>query len=147
MFHLKPFHNYFNTKPFHFTLKALFVFEILKFGHVGKQPDMKTKFNFKFATSSTETLIITIHILYNISKNKGNQTTKFGQLIEYNNTRNTFFWKNHTQNAIEKVVSDPFQKNQNWAYLRVNSLKFYRIFFHHQNMLKLWCWRLAFNPY
>ena len=52
---------------------------------------MKAKVNFKFATSSTETLIITIHILYNISRNKGNQATKFGQLIEYNNTRNTFF--------------------------------------------------------
>ena len=28
--------------------------------------------------------IITIHILPNISKSKGNQIMKFGQLIEYN---------------------------------------------------------------
>ena len=39
---------------------------------------------------------ITIHILQNISRSKGNQTTKFGQ-----------------QNATEKLFSDPFLKSQN----------------------------------
>ena len=33
---------------------------------------------------------IAIHILPNISQSKGNQTMKFGQLIEYNK-RNIFF--------------------------------------------------------
>ena len=33
-----------------------------------------------------------IHILPNISQNKGNQTMKFGQLIEYNK-RNIFLQK------------------------------------------------------
>ena len=35
---------------------------------------------------------IAIHILPNISQSKGNQTMKFGQLIEYNK-RNSFFQK------------------------------------------------------
>ena len=35
-------------------------------------------------TSQTRQQINTIHILPNISRSKHNQTTKFGQLIEYN---------------------------------------------------------------
>ena len=57
-----------------------------------------------------------IHIIPNISKSKENQAMKFGQLIEYN-MRNIFSLKNHTQNVVEKLVSDPFLKNQNSAYL------------------------------
>ena len=34
-------------------------------------------------TSQTGLQTITIHILPNISQSKGNQTMKFGQLIEY----------------------------------------------------------------
>ena len=47
-----------------------------------------------------------LHILPNISTSKGNQTMKFGQLIDYN-VRNIFL-KNHTQNVMEKLVPDPF---------------------------------------
>ena len=36
-----------------------------------------------------------------------------------------FSWKNHTQNVVEKLFPDPFLKYQNWAYLRINILKFY----------------------
>ena len=43
-------------------------------------------------TSQSGKQIITIHILPNISRNKGNQTTKFGQLIEHN-LRNIFLRK------------------------------------------------------
>ena len=50
---------------------------------------------------------------------------KFGQLIEYS-MRNTFL-KNHTQNVMEKLFPDPFMKIQNWAYLWINSLKFYTV--------------------
>ena len=39
---------------------------------------------------------ITIHILPNISRSNGNQTMKYGQLIEYN-MRNTFFEKSYTK--------------------------------------------------
>ena len=44
---------------------------------------------------------ITIYILGNISRSKGNQTMKFGQLIEYN-MRNTFVGKSYTK-CIETI--------------------------------------------
>ena len=40
-----------------------------------------------------------------------------------------FFEKNHTQNMAEKLVSSPFIKNQNWAYLWINILKCYSFLF------------------
>ena len=39
---------------------------------------------------------IILHILPNISRSKGNQTMKFGQLIEYN-MRNIFLEKSYTK--------------------------------------------------
>ena len=54
-------------------------------------------------------IYICIYILPNISRNKGNQTMKFGQLMKYN--MRTFSLKNHTQNMVEKLVLDPFLKN------------------------------------
>ena len=62
-------------------------------------------------TSQTGQKIITKHVLSNISRSKGKQTIKFGQLIEHS-MRNVFL-KNHTQNVVEKLVPDPFLKNQN----------------------------------
>ena len=50
---------------------------------------------------------ITVHILSNISRSKGNQTIKFGQLIEYNK-RNIFFFKNHAENEVERLVRNIF---------------------------------------
>ena len=38
--------------------------------------------------------------------------------------------KNHTQNVMEKLVPDPFLKNENWAYLWINSLRFYTVCFY-----------------
>ena len=35
-------------------------------------------------TSQPDYKTIVIHVLLNVSRNKGNQTMKFGQLIEYN---------------------------------------------------------------
>ena len=75
--------------------------------------------------SQTEKQIITIHLLPNISRSKDNQTIKFGQLIEYN--MRTVFLKNHVQNMLEKLVADPFIKNQNLAHLWINSLKCYAV--------------------
>ena len=46
----------------------------------------------KFMTSRPGLQTIAIHILPNISQSKGNQTMKFGQLIEYNK-RNIFLQK------------------------------------------------------
>ena len=79
----------------------------------------------------------------NISWSNGNQTMKFGQL---NVTWETFFLKNHPQNVMEKLVPEPFLKNENWAYLWINSLKFYTVCFFvvwqvegYRNILKLSC--------
>ena len=47
---------------------------------------------------------ITIHILLNISQIKGNQTIKFGELIECNK-RNIYF-KNHAENKAKILVPD-----------------------------------------
>ena len=48
------------------------------------------------------TLTITIHILTNISKSKGNQVVKFGQLIEHN-MRNIFLEKSSTKCCGETI--------------------------------------------
>ena len=53
---------------------------------------------------------ITIHILPNILRSKSNQTMIFGQLLEYN--KKHFSWK-IMQNVVEKLLPDPFLKNQN----------------------------------
>ena len=42
----------------------------------------------------------------NISRNKGNQTMKLGQLIEYN--RVIFSLKTHSKNEAERLVPDLF---------------------------------------
>ena len=47
-----------------------------------------------------------MHILSNILRSKGNQKMKFGQLIEYN-LKNICNLKNHTQNVVEKLFTDP----------------------------------------
>ena len=47
----------------------------------------------------------------NISRSKGNQAMKFGQLIEYN-MKNIFLEKSHTKCGGE-TIPEPFLKNQN----------------------------------
>ena len=108
---------------FYFTSKALFVLKIIKFlswlfGHVAKRLDKKDKVNFKFYDKQSiwqtifEQTIVT-HILPNISRIKGNQTMKFGQLIKCNMIFKfqQIFLKSHTQNVIGKLAPDPFLKN------------------------------------
>ena len=51
---------------------------------------------------------IAIHILPNISQNKGNQTMKFGQLIECN-MRNIFLEKSYAKCGRE-ISSRPFSE-------------------------------------
>ena len=58
------------------------------------------------------------------TKTQGYQTIKFRQLTE------TFFLRNYTQDVVEKLFPDPFLKNQTWAYLNINSLKFYTVRFY-----------------
>ena len=62
----------------YFILKALFVLKIFKicpylFGLIGK-----LRLISKFMTSQSGQQTITIHILPNISRSKGNQAMKFG---------------------------------------------------------------------
>ena len=113
---------------FYFTWKALFVFKIFKFwswlfGHVAKRLDKKDTVKFKFNDVSDWLT----NILPNISRSKGNQEVKFGQLIECN-MRNISL-KNSCINVAEKLVPDSFLKNLNWAYLWINTLKFYTVSF------------------
>ena len=60
----------------------------------------------------------TIHLMPNISRKKSNQEMKFGQLIEYN--MGDLLEKPYSQNVVEKLVPDPFIKNQNCVYLWIN---------------------------
>ena len=59
-------------------------------------------------TSQPEKQTIAIHILPDISRSKGNQTMKFGQLIEYI-MRNVFLEKS-TQTGGETILK-PISKN------------------------------------
>ena len=60
-------------------------------------------------TSQPDYQAIAIHILPNISRTKGIQTVKFGQLIEYN-IRNIFFEKSYTK-CSEETISRLFSRN------------------------------------
>ena len=62
-------------------------------------------------TSQLGKQTIAIHIMPNISKNKRNQSMKFGQLIDYNTK--TFFLKSYTQNLVVELFPETFLKNQN----------------------------------
>ena len=61
-------------------------------------------------TSQTGYQIVLIHILPNVSRSKGKQTIKLGLLIEYI-MRKIFFFKNHAQNVMKKIVPDSFINN------------------------------------
>ena len=62
----------------------------------------------KFMTSQPEKQTITIYILTNISRNKDNQTMKFGLLIECN-MRNIFLEKSYNKCGGE-TIPRPFSK-------------------------------------
>ena len=105
---------------FYFTLKALFVLNIffcLDFLVMWKSESNRTvRLISNFMTSRTGEQTIVVHILLNISRNKGNETMKFGLLIE------TFFLKNHSH-VVVKLFHDPFLNDQTWTYLWINGLK------------------------
>ena len=66
-------------------------------------------------TSQPSWQTIVIQILLNISRCKGKQTMKVGQLIEYNMS-NIFLKKSYTKCAGE-LFPEPYLKYQNWVYL------------------------------
>ena len=63
----------------------------------------------EFISSQFRKQTISMQMLLDISRNKGNQTIKFGQLIEYK-MRNIFLEKWYT---MEKLFPAPSLKNQN----------------------------------
>ena len=75
---------------FYFILKALFILEIFQFFVTTfwscRENGLirKVRSTSKFMASQPGLQTIAIHMLLNISQSKGNQTMKFGQLIEYN---------------------------------------------------------------
>ena len=76
-------------------LKALFVLELFKFFlwpfcYLEKRLDKKVMVvNFKIYDVTTGQQTITLHVLPNISRSKGNQAIKLGQLIQYS-VKNVF---------------------------------------------------------
>ena len=65
-----------------YVLKTFTVLSRL-FDHLGKPLDKKLRLIPKIMTSQTWEQIITVQILPNISRSKGNQAIKFGQLIKW----------------------------------------------------------------
>ena len=66
----------------------------------------KIRLILKFITSQLGKQAIAIRILPNISRSKGNQTLKLGQLIEY--TKSKIFFKNYAENDEGILVPDFF---------------------------------------
>ena len=57
---------------------------------------------------------------------------KFGGLLEYN--MRTIFIEKSYPDVVEKIVPDHFLKKENWAYVWINSLKFYSLFLLHAKL-------------
>ena len=79
----------------------------------------------KFMTPQLGKQRIATNILSNISRNKGNQTIKFGQLIEHN-MRNIFLEISCTKYGRE-TISRPFSKKIKIEPIWINSRKCYTI--------------------
>ena len=84
---------------FYFILEALFVLEMFKFYLdflVNYKYGLVRKIRLfsYFMMSQPRKQTIVIHILPNISRSKGSQAMKLGQLIEYN--KRSIFLENHT---------------------------------------------------
>ena len=67
----------------------------------------------KSMTSQPGQQTIAIHILPNISKSKGNQAMKLGQLIEYN-MRNVFVEKLYTK-CTGETISRRLSEKSKWS--------------------------------
>ena len=86
------------------------------------------RLNLKVITSQPGKQAIATHILPNMSRSKSNHILKFGQLTEHN--IKIVSLENYTLNVLEKLFPDLFLKIQKSAYLRINSLNFYKVCFY-----------------
>ena len=98
-------------KCFYFVSKTFFVLKIFKFlsrhfGHRKNSLIRKIRSTSKFMTPNPGLQTIPVQILPNISQCKGNETMKFGQLIEHNK-RNIFF-KNYAEYEVGRLVPGHF---------------------------------------
>ena len=85
--------------------------------------DKKDKVYFKIYRVTTWLKINYNKHISQISRSKQNQTMNFGQLLEYN-------MRNNAQNVVQKLIPDPFLKNQDRAYHCINCQGFiYRVFY------------------
>ena len=103
----------FDEKYFLFHLKSYFCSQVLKFcldfSVIYKSGLIKKiRLISKFMTSQPEKQTVALHILPNISTSNGNQTVKFGKLIEYN-MRNISFEKSYRKYG-EETIPRPFSK-------------------------------------
>ena len=76
----------------------------------------KIRLTSKFMVSQTGLQTIAIHLLPNISQSKGNQTIKFGQLIEYN--KKNIFLQKLCRKWSKETSSRPlfiYWKNLTWG--------------------------------
>ena len=92
---------------FYCTLKDLFVLKIFKFclsvlDIYENSLIRKKRLISKFMTSQVGKQTIAIYILPNISRSKGNQTMKSGQLIKYN-MRKIFLQNSYTKCGVETI--------------------------------------------
>ena len=136
---------YFNESPlksslkmmkngFCFMFKVLFVLEIFTylswlFGYVENGLLRKLWLVSKFMMSQTEHQIITINILLNIWRSKGNHNMR-NITWDMHITWKIFFLKNNIQKVMEKLVPDPSMKGQVWTNLWITSLKCYKVCFY-----------------
>ena len=124
-----------NWKPFKgdwknvfcFTVKALFALKIFKsltwlFYSCRKMAHKKAKFNFKIYDVINREMSNYNHVLSDISRCKGNQKMKYGQLIGYS-MRYIFLKESYTKCGGE-TSSRSFSKTE------INSLKFYTVCFY-----------------
>ena len=81
----------------------------------------------KFMMSQTSYQTVAVHILLNISRSKGNQTMKFGQIIEYN-MKNIFVEKSYTKYTGE--TSPRFFSEKSKSSMSLDQyLQFYAVCF------------------
>ena len=98
-------------------------------------------------TSYTGKQRITVHILPNISRSKGNKTVKYGQLMEYN-MKNILLEKSCTKYGGETSLRSLFKKSKLNIPLDQQSETLHSLFWLYvqveiyQNMIKLRCWPL-----
>ena len=121
----KPFKN--DDKCILFHLKISFCYQDIYFFVLNCRKTIysKDKVNFKYCDVTTwETNNCNTKIAQFLKKQR--QPDNEIQSVNRIKHEKNFSWK---FNVVDKLFPDPFLKNQNWAYIRIISLKFYTVSF------------------